>query len=211
MPILDALKKFTNAWKERAERKRAARVEAFLDELFHYFPFTPMAQEWFRKNVRVEVLDFDSVAGGGRWYPEERVVRLDTAQYEAAIHELAHAWWQGQPRDRPARDALIDMVKQLERDLNPRWERLHRLAVHYLRGIPTQPGFERGMLLPPEEWGKGGGWDGEWNDTEIYAGLASGCMGDLRKMPPYLRLFYTTLFVQLPPDAPSPEDVAPHR
>jgi hypothetical protein len=67
------------------------------------------------------------------------------------------------------------------------------------------------MLLPADQWGIGGGPQGEWNDWEMYAGLASGCMADIRLLPPYVRTFYRTLFTELEPDAPSPEAVAPHR
>ena len=138
-------------------------------------------------------------------------MRLLTAQYEAAIHELAHAVWEGRRRERVTRDALVAAVKRLAADPDPRWARMRALARHYVHGIPEEPGFERGMLLPEAEWGRGGGSRGEWNDWEMYAGLASGCMADLRLLPPYLRRFYAGLFRELPPDAPSPEERAPHR
>jgi len=211
MPILDALRRFVNACKQRSQRERAGRVGAFLDELFRFFPYTPAAREWLRRNIRVEVLDFDSLSGGGGWYPDRRLVRLNTAQYEAAIHELAHAWWHDRRQNRAIRDGLIEAVRRLEGDDDPRWARVRTLAGHYLHGIADQPGFEQGMLLPRAEWGIGGGPNGEWNDWEIFAGLASGCMADLRRLPPYLRPFYADLFVELSPDAPSPEEVAPHR
>lgn len=67
------------------------------------------------------------------------------------------------------------------------------------------------MLLPREEWGSGGGPQGEWNDWEMYAGLASGCMADLRLLPGYLRTFYSGLLRLLPDDAPAPDQRAPHR
>jgi hypothetical protein len=51
----------------------------------------------------------------------------------------------------------------------------------------------------------------EGNDWEMYAGLASGCMADIRLLPDYLRPFYQGLFKLLPPEAPSPLDGAPHR
>jgi hypothetical protein len=84
------------------------------------------------------------------------------------------------------------------------------LAGHYVHGIPGQAGFEQGLLLPQQEWGTGGGPHGEWNDWEMYAGLASGCRADIRELPPYLRAYYTGLFRELPPDAPAPETGAPH-
>jgi hypothetical protein len=185
--------------------------EDLLEDLFARFPFAARAQAWLRQNVRLELLDPTSTAGGGTWHPERNLVRLQTAQYEAAIHELAHALWEGRRRDRRLRDELVAAVQRLAEDPDPRWERARTLAGHYVHGIAEQPGFERGMLLPEPEWGRGGGPRGEWNDWEMYAGLASGCMADLRLLPPYLRGFYEGLFVQLPPEAQSPERLAPHR
>jgi hypothetical protein len=37
----------------------------------------------------------------------------------------------------------------------------------------------------------------ERNDWEMFAGLASGTMGDMRLLPPYVREFYVGLF-QMP-------------
>jgi hypothetical protein len=190
---------------------QAASSDAFLDQVFRYFPFTSNAQTWLRQNIPVYVSDLNATAGGGGWYPDQRVVRLNTAQYEAAIHELAHAVWHDRRQDRGVRDGLVDAVRRLAEDPDPSWTRVRTLARHYVYGIPSQPGFEQGMLLPRSEWGTGGGPQGEWNDWEMFAGLASGCMADIRLLPLYLRPFYDDLFEELPPDAPSPETLAPHR
>jgi len=183
----------------------------YLDELFRHFPFAEQAQDWLRTTIRIEILDGASANGGGTWHPDQNIVRLFTVQYEAAIHELAHAMWDDQRRDRLRRDMLVAAVQRLAQDADPRWERVRALARHYVYGIAEQPGFEQGMLLPEAEWGRGGGPRGEWNDWEMFAGLASGCMADLRLLPHYLRLFYEGLFDTLPDDAPSPEELAPHR
>jgi len=45
------------------------------------------------------------------------------------------------------------------------------------------------------------------NDWEMFAGLASGTMGDMNLMPPYLRVFYQGLF-RLPDDAGFIHDAA---
>jgi hypothetical protein len=214
MPILDAVRRFIRglrAYQRRQEQSRSA--EAYLDELFAFFPFSPSFQSWLRGpgGIRVQVDDPHSTSGGGGWYPDRRLVQLHTAQYEAAIHELSHAFWHERRKDRQVRDDLVAAVQRLAEDEDPRWARVHTLAGHYVHGIPTQPGFERGMLLPESEWGAGGGPRGEWNDWEMFAGLASGCMADIRLLPPYVRRFYADLFEELPPDAPSPESRAPHR
>ncbi len=209
MPVLDTVRRLA----QRVADALAPAHEAgdYLEEVFRLFPFTAQAQDWLRQTIRLEVLDRASTVGGGAWHPDQLLVRLHTAQYEAAIHELAHAFWERQRRNRQTRDALVAAVQRLAEDADPRWGRVCTLAGHYVRGIANQPGFEHGMLLPEREWGRGGGPRGEWNDWEMYAGLASGCMADIRLLPPYLRPFYSGFFAELTPDAPSPEDLAPHR
>jgi hypothetical protein len=211
MPILDAVRRFLRGLRvywEREQGMPSETVDAYLAELFDLFPFTSSAQRYLRERVRVQIDDLSSLTGGGGWYPGQRLVRLHTAQYEAAIHELAHAVWEERRRDRQERDALVAAVQQLAGDA--RWGKVHKVAHDYVHGIPEQPGFEQGMLLPAHEWGTGGGSQGEWNDWEMYAGLASACMADVRRLPPYLRPFYADLFRTLPGDAPPPESRARH-
>ena len=214
MPVLDMVRELVQRVADALFLGNSApgyQASDYLEEVFHRFPFTVQAQEWLRQAIRVEVLDRASTVGGGTWHPDQLLVRLHTAQYEAAIHELAHAFWEGQRRNRQTRDALVAAVQRLAEDADPRWDRVRVLAGHYIRGIAEQPGFEQGMLLPGNERGRGGGPRGEWNDWEMYAGLASGCMADIRLLPPYLRSFYSDFFAELSPDAPSPEELAPHR
>ncbi len=168
-------------------------VAAFLADLFARFPFNPIAAQWLRENIRFEVGDLNSNTGGGFWHPEENRIYLYTAQYEAAIHELAHAWWH--TRRLGQEDALISAVQRAASEPDPTYARIADLARGYIYGIPEQnfPGFLA-----------------DRNDWEMYAGLASGCMADIRLLPPYLRPFYIGLFDLLPPDAPWPAAVAPH-
>lgn len=214
MPILDAVRKFIRglmaAGSEPARRPSPGGQE-LLAELFSLFPFSAGAQAWLRQHVRVQLDDPVNMSGGGGFYPDLSLVRLNGPQYEAAIHELSHAVWHERRRDRQVRDGLVAAVQRLAQDDDPQWDQVRVLAQHYIYGIPTQPGFERGMLLPEQERGIGGGPQGEWNDWEIYAGLASGCMADIRLLPPYLRRFYADLFDELPAGAPSPVSRAPHR
>jgi len=168
-------------------------VAAFLDDLFARFPFNPTAVQWLRKNIRVEIGDLNSSTGGGFWHPEENRIYLYTAQYEAAIHELAHAWWH--TRRLGQEDALINAVQRAASEADPTYARIAGLAHGYIYGIPEQ-NFS--------------GFLDDRNDWEMFAGLASGCMADIRLLPPYLRPFYAGLFDLLPPDAPWPAAVAPH-
>ena len=168
-------------------------VAAFREDVLTRFPYSMAAREWFRATIDFEVADLNSVRGGGYWQPESNKVFLFTAQYEAAIHELAHAWWHlrrlGQEED------MIQATIALAEEPDPRYHRLRELAYGYIHGIPAQ-GWA-GMLV-------------ERNDWEMYAGLASGMMADLRLAPPYVCRFYLGMYTLLPADALSPAASAPH-
>ncbi|MCC7355584.1 MAG: hypothetical protein IT330_17735 [Anaerolineae bacterium] len=177
----------------RPSAAEATGVAAFLVDVFTRFPFNPVARKWLRENIRFEIGNLNSSTGGGFWHPEEKRVYLYTAQYEAAIHELAHAWWH--TRRLGQEDALIGAVQRAASESDPAYARIAGLARGYIHGLPEQ-GFP-GFLTDRNDW-------------EMYAGLASGCMADIRLLPPYLRPFYVGLFDLLPPDAPWPAAIAPH-
>ncbi len=151
-------------------------------------PFRADAIQWLQDwGVKIVVRDPRASGGGGFWWPDRKLVELFTAQEEAAIHEIAHAWWD--PRrlqDNNAPKLMVAVVRATE-EPDPRYARVAELARAYVYGIPAQKdpnsptGWWRGMLV-----------DG--NDWEMYAGLASGVMGDITKLPPYLRPFYEELF-----------------
>ena len=148
------------------QRANSARtnpaVAAFREDVLTRFPYSVAAREWFRAEIDFEVADLTSVRGGGYWLPEEQKVFLFTAQYEAAIHELAHAWWH--PRRIGQEDDMIQATIALSEEPDPRYRRLRDLADGYIHGIPAQ-GWA-GMLV-------------ERNDWEMYAGLASGAPSPL--------------------------------
>lgn len=168
-------------------------VAAFRDDVLTRFPYTVDAREWLSTGIGFEVADLRSVSGGGFWIPEENKVFLYTAQYEAAVHELAHAWWHG--RRIGQEEALMEATIALSEERDPRYRRMRDLAYGYIHGIPAQ-GWA-GMLV-------------ERNDWEMYAGMASGMMADLRLVPPYIRRFYLSMYNLLPDGAPSPAQAAPH-
>lgn len=168
-------------------------VAAYREEVLALFPSTDEARRWLRTAVGFEVADLTSTRGGGYWYPDQNKVFLFTAQYEAAIHELAHAWWHY--RRAGQEDALIAATIALSAETDPRYTRMAGLAHGYIHGIPAQNW--PGMLVDRNDW-------------EMYAGMASGMMGDLRLLPAYVRRFYDGLFSLLPDGAPSPAALAPH-
>lgn len=168
-------------------------VAAYREEVLSRFPYTDEARRWLRTAIGFEVEDLASTRGGGYWYPDANKVFLYTAQYEAAIHELAHAWWHY--RRKGQEDALIAATVALAGETDPRYARLQGLAYGYVHGIPEQ--HWAGMLVDRNDW-------------EMYASMASGMMADLRLVPPYVRRFYEGMYVLLPDDAPTPSAMAPH-
>lgn len=168
-------------------------VAAFREEVLSRFPYTDEAREWLSTAIGFEVQDLNSTRGGGFWYPDQNKVFLFTAQYEAAIHELAHAWWH--TRRIGQEDALIEATIRLAEEHDPRYRRLQGLAYGYIHGIPEQNWA--GMLVDRNDW-------------EMYASMASGMMADLRLVPPYVQPFYAEMYRLLPDDAPSPAACAPH-
>jgi hypothetical protein len=168
-------------------------ASAFFEEVFTTFPYTEEGKQWLREHIRFQVQDLRSTSVGGYWDPSRDLVFLYTAQYEAAIHELAHAWWH--PRRIGQEEAMMQATIQLSEEPNPRYRRTQQLAYGYIHGIPEQNWG--GMLI-------------ERNDWEMHAGLASGMMADLRLVPPYMRIFYDGLFTLPPDDTPSPAKLAKH-
>jgi hypothetical protein len=162
-------------------------VRAWFEDLFRRVAFTEQAIEYFR-TLRLEAGDLSAEWGGGFWWGDQRLVQVRGAQDEAAVHELAHAYWHDARLVGTAARDLMDAVVRLADEPDPRYARAQKLAYDYVHGIPTQPdpnsptGYWRGMLV-------------EENDWEMFAGLASGVMGDMRLLPPYVRRFYAGLFV----------------
>lgn len=150
---------------------------AFVADVMDRHHFTSGARRWLRDNVNLRVDDMASTSGGGYWMPQTREVRLFTAQHEAAVHELAHAWWHD--RRHPLKEEMIEATVRLSAEQDPRYAATTKLAHDYVHGIPEQNWA--GMLV-------------ERNDWEMFAGLASGTMGDMSKLPPYVRKLYAGLF-----------------
>jgi len=173
-------------WRLRNRSVRTPQnVIEYLDGLFEHFPFTAQAQHWLRRSVRVAIRDLTSHRGGGFFYPLQGRVFLFTAQYEAAIHELAHAWWD--VRRHRHKDQLISALLRAAMETDPQYREIAALARDYVLG--SEDGQFEGLLLSR-------------NDTEIYAGLASGCMANIQLLPPYLREFYQDLFELTPEPLP---------
>jgi hypothetical protein len=152
----------------------------WFEGLFARQPFEHGAVEYFR-TLRLEVGTLDEPMGGGYWFGDRKLVMVRGTQDEAAVHELAHAWWE---RHRSSeRDSLMDVLRELGSRPPSAYPRIAELANVYCNGIKTQhdpsspTGYWRGMLA-------------EDNDHETFAGFCSGVMADAHQMPPELRKFY---------------------
>jgi hypothetical protein len=174
-------------WLETMEPPSRAR--RWLDDFTARWPFTQAARQLFQ-TIHFEVADLSQEHGGGFWYPETRTVQVRGSQPEALIHELAHAYWEDARTRGSTAEQLVAAVVRLAEERDPEYERAATLAGHYVHGIENQPdpesptGYWLGMRQP----------DGTWMDWEMFAGLASGIMGDLSLLPPYVRTFYEGLF-----------------
>ena len=155
-------------------------ARAWFEELFARQPFAPDAVDYFR-TLRLEVGTLDEPMGGGYWFGDRGLVMVRGTQDEAAVHELAHAWWER--RREQQRDDLMAVLRKLGSDAPHGSPRIADLAKVYCVGIKTQQdpssptGYWRGMLA-------------EDNDHETFAGFCSGVMADATQLPPPLRAFY---------------------
>jgi hypothetical protein len=153
----------------------------WFEQLWLRQPFEHSAVDYFR-TLRLEVGTLDEPMGGGYWFGDRNLVMLRGVQDEAAVHELAHAWWE---RHRATqRDALMNVLRDLGTHPPAGFPRIAELANVYCHGIKTQrddnspTGYWRGMLA-------------EDNDHETFAGFCSGVMADPHQLPPSLRHFYS--------------------
>ena len=158
-----------------------ADVRAWFEAFWERYAFTPEAIEYFR-TLRLEIGTLDEEMGGGYWFGDRGLVMLRGNQAEAAVHELAHAWWeQSRVTDR---DGLMSVLRTLGSACPSGYPRIAELAHVYCDGIKTQTdpnsptGYWRGMLA-------------EDNDHETFAGFCSGVMADPAKLPPTLRTYYS--------------------
>jgi hypothetical protein len=163
-----------------SEMAHADDVRRWFEDLWRRQPFDAEAIEYFR-TLRLEIGTLDEPMGGGYWFGDRRLVMVRGTQDEAAVHELAHAWWETQRG--PHRDALMAVLRELGTRPPNGFPRIAELANVYCNGIKTQhdpnspTGYWRGMLA-------------EDNDHETFAGFCSGVMADADQMPPELRRFY---------------------
>jgi hypothetical protein len=166
---------------------QSAEMRTYLRDMVDRYPYTGAAKDFIANYPNVIVQDPGADGGGGRYRLKgnnEPRVFLNTTQDEAALHEFAHAW-QYEQLDARSQAWHDDFVRAFEYVANdPATAKQYPLASQLLSGYYNGlPGWEQGMRT-----------DTGWNETEIFAGLASGTMGDMRQIPPQLRPYYAGMF-----------------
>ena len=163
-------------------------------DIMQQYNFREEVQRLLLKYCDFTIDDPWSTHGGG-WcrfgYGENRThVHLFTGQHEAAVHEMAHAWWfllEKNPYKPKRKDRLVGrLIAYFLRhsDLPPRpFPIVRGLCRVYRYGEGNWPG----MWMPEQ---------GRWNHDEVLAGLASGTMGNLDMYPYDLRRIYSLMFAE---------------
>jgi hypothetical protein len=107
------------------EMAHPADVRAWFDGVWQRHGFEDEAVDYF-KTLRLEIGTLEAPMGGGYWISESRLVLLRGAQDEAAVHELAHAWWE--ERRAEQRNDLMTVLEQLGSACPSGFERVAELA-----------------------------------------------------------------------------------
>ncbi len=186
----------------------------FFQDLLQSGPLTEEAKDFFDKELDIGITEPYGPGTVGGYYETHRqppsqpsLAYLLTANKPTAIHELSHAWWE--VRHQEERDAFIEAMIQYADESkqyqfkSPAMER----AILSVYGLSDYPYHSRGARIP----GKGQlpifdpatgqtttppiTEETQWNDHEMYAYMAETVMGDISKLPPYLRRFYEGLFI----------------
>jgi hypothetical protein len=160
---------------------KSPELMARLNDVYGKYGMTPEARALFNDRTAIVVADLSTSLPGGLAMghsPEWYGVALSGIQDEATVHELAHIWWFEAKRQGASPSDLLTAVRQLAHEQDPRYAGAAAQAREYVYGhVWGGPG--------PAELG---------NDDEVFAGIASGLMGDVEQLPGYFRKFYDGLF-----------------
>uniref|UniRef100_A0A6H1ZHY3 Uncharacterized protein n=1 Tax=viral metagenome TaxID=1070528 RepID=A0A6H1ZHY3_9ZZZZ len=216
MALIDWLRSATDRWAEQ-QPPNAIPVaiplpalagmyrdpKQFQQQVMSDYGLTPEQNEILRRT------QFESSVGGGSYWspplapsaqPGAGIIRVAGQSPEAAIHEMAHAYWHWARQDPRVSEEFARNVKRLaDEPFGGAYPRAQMLANKYVYG--EQEGSWPGLVGAESSWEQEG--LPSINDWEMYAGLASGTMGDISQLPPYLRSFYEPLFtgqLRVPPD-----------
>src|SRR5436190_14871165 len=103
------------------------RAREWFEGLFGRHPFAPQARAFFR-TLRLEVGDLSGEWGGGFWWGDRNLVTVRGCQEEAALHELAHAFWHAPRQQGDTAPRFMDAVVRLSKERDARYARAAALA-----------------------------------------------------------------------------------
>jgi len=172
-----------------------ARAIGLREEIFEQAGISPEARAYLR--TLPVVIRQPRMTGGGFFHPTGAYtpggwVELYSPQPEAAIHEYSHAWFQTHlPWWREQFEEAFNRYGRQAGEAAARGWRLPRarqLALEYIYGTPEWPGIYAAAEQYSPDWAR---WLAQ---HEMYAGMASGLMGQTWQLPAWLRQYYAGLF-----------------
>lgn len=191
-------------------KKDADKALEFRELMFNLYGFTDSAREFIRANSGIVVKNFSSARGGGLWHPPpKRLVELETAQHQGAVHELSHVWWHSFRLKHPniKREFVLDTVRlgDLNRAEFQEYGQAITLAYGYVYGIDDWIGmygnadYKNNRKNRPKDIHNLTDRYIDYcvNDWEIFAGFASFMMGQYHSGPRQLPNFMWKYFEQM--------------
>ncbi len=170
-------------------------VKNFKNFIINSFGFTDAAREVLR-DIDFEVTNSSNFYdGGGCWCPCGNKVQLNSGQYEAALHELSHVWWDAEIKNNyELRQEFVSAMIRLA-SMDPEENPQYAPAIHEAHTYVYGPWRE--FDQHDAEY-----WDSfEQNDSyesEMFASLSSFTMGQYttgpRQLPEFMWKFFSPLF-----------------
>lgn len=159
---MDDVWKISETKQKLGSKQDVENAANFREYIFEAYGFSRTGRKLIRETSRIIVLDWTNTAGGGGWWggmgPFYDLVQLFTRQHEAAVHELAHAFWHFYRLARPeARKELAQATVLLAKsDVKeyPQYQEAIWEAIKHIKGIPI---FAKVALLNSnslEDWKK---------------------------------------------------------
>jgi hypothetical protein len=169
-----SIKKVTDPKTEMTADERAYR-----EKVLNQYNYTKEARFWMTNNAPLAIRRPGTEDGGGFAVPKtdengrtRSYATINGKDDEAAIHELAHVWF----------DHKVN-----EKGFNEAEQAKFRAGVERLANDPDADPHMRGVAQDQLRRNPD-------NISELYAGLASGSVTDISRLPPYLRPYYADMF-----------------
>ena len=98
----------------------------YREKIFYRYRFTGQASSYLRSHTSIDVVNISETkpfgfTHSGYWQPGSKNVKLNTANDEVAIHELAHAWWEELRKDKNVKEGIVNDTIKLSKMGDPRY------------------------------------------------------------------------------------------